>query len=95
MYDGSERVPLTMIWSKGLTVTHAPFYYDGITYDEFLVEECYRNYYHAILASKKIGYKSLKKQLEDGEIQSVPDEYKITCPFPEKCTAFSNLVRVA
>ena len=88
MYDGTAIIPATHEYKF-----ESPFYFDGITFDEYFVEQCY---YHAYIARKKmIGYKTLRKQLLDGDIQSIPDEYKISCPYPEKCTAYIDLVKVA
>jgi len=92
VYDGTDKVLPTMSWSSGLPVTYAPFYFNGMTNDEFFVEECYRNYYYARLAPNHMAYKTVRKQLEDGDIDSIPDEYKISCPYPEDCTAYSDLV---
>jgi len=86
VYDGTAIIPATHEYKF-----ESPYYFDGITYDEYFVEQCY---YHACIARKKI-YKTLRKQLLDGDIQSIPDEYKISCPFPEKCTAYMDLVKVA
>ena len=86
MYDGTAVVPATHEYKF-----ESPFYYDGITYDEYFVEQCY---YHAWIAQKIVEYKPLRNQLMDGDIQSVPEEYKISCPFPEDCSAFVDLVGV-
>jgi len=88
VYDGTVKVPV----ENGL-LFEKPFFYEGITYDEYFVEQCYL---HACIARQDmIGYKPLREQLIDGDIQSVPDEYKISCPYPESCTAFEDLVKVA
>ena len=88
MYYGTGVVPATHEYKF-----ESPFYFDGITYDEYFVEQCY---YHACIAGKKmIGYKPLRKQLIDGDIQSVPDVYKKLCPDPDNCTAFTELINVA
>ena len=88
MYDGTAIVPAIHEY-----MFESPFYFDGITYDEYFVEQCY---YYACLAHKEmIGYKTLRKQLIDGDIQSVPDEYKKLCPDPDSCTAFVKLIKAA
>ena len=86
MYDGTVKVPATHEYKF-----ESPFYFDGITYDEYFVEWCY---YSACIAGKKI-YKSLRDQLLDGDISFISDEYKKLCPYPEKCTAYIDLVKVA
>ena len=91
MYNGMEKVKPTDFWTMDAPASKAPFYYDGITYDEFYVE----SYYYGACSSMKKTYKSLRKQLVDGDITSIPDEYKALCPFPEKCTAFSDLIKAA
>ena len=97
MYNGLEKIPQeeapTLAWSGSFSgANRAPFYFDGMTWDEFFVEDCYYLYHHAKLARDLIPYKTIKKQLEDGDINSIPDEYKITCPFPENCTAYKELI---
>ena len=88
MYDGTAKVPATHEYKH-----ESPFYYDGITYDEYFVEWCYLS---ACIAHKKMTtYKSLRKQLIDGDITFISDEYKKLCPFPEKCMAFADLLKVA
>ena len=93
MYKGTEKVDATMFWICGAVASSAPFYFDGITYDEFLVEDSYRNYHHAKLAKQLYPYKIIRKQLEDGDIHSIPNEYKSLLPFPENCTAYANLLK--
>ena len=97
MYDGTQKVPVDMFWTfEGKqTASTAPFYFDGITFDEFFVEMFYYDYHHATLARKHIKYKPVRKQLEDGDISVIPSEYKFHLPFPEKCTAYIDLVKVA
>ena len=87
VYDGTVKVPVTHDYKF-----EKPFFFDGITEDEYIVEQCY---YHAWIASKnKIEYKPLRNQLIDGDIQNVPDEYKISCFDPDNCTAFAELIKV-
>ena len=88
MYNGRAKVPSTMEFTF-----EKPFYYDGITFDEFFVEMYY--YGSRNTPEKMMNYKPLRKQLEDGDIMSIPDEYKLLCPFPENCTAFSDLIKAA
>ena len=93
MYNGKEKVKSTDFWTLDAPASKAPFYYDGITFDEFFVEMYYfgsRN-----TPEKRINYKPLRKQLEDEDITNIPDEYKFLCPFPEECTAFSDLIKAA
>ena len=97
MYDGTQKVPVDMFWTfeGGQIASAAPFYFDGITFDEFFIEMFYYDYHHAILVPKYIKYKSVRKQLMDGDISEIPDEYKYHLPFPEKCTAYIDLIKVA
>ena len=88
VYDGTAIVPATHEYRF-----ESPFYFDGITYDEYFVEWCYHS--ACIACQKMVGYKPLREQLIDGDITFIPDEYKKLCPFPEKCTAFMDLVKVA
>ena len=83
VYNGREKIPQTAEFSF-----EKPFYCNGMTYDEYYVEWCY---YMAWIASREKPYKSLQKQLEDGDITSIPEEYKLLCPYPEICTAFEKL----
>lgn len=95
--DIFEKVADTPNWNgmQAVPATHeykfeSPFYFDGISYDEYFVEQCY---HHACIArSKMIGYKPLRKQIIDGDIQSIPDEFKISLPYPGNCTAYANLL---
>jgi len=93
VYNGVEKVLPTMFWISGATASNAPFYFDGITNDEFLIEQYYYGMYAG--ASKILNYKPLRKQLIDGDIMSIPDEYKKLCPYPENCKAFTDLLNVA
>ena len=97
MYDGTKKVPIDMFWTfEGRqTAPTAPFYFDGITFDEFYVEMFYYDYHRTVLARKHVKYKSVKKQLEDRDISEIPDEYKSHLPFPENCTAYKHLLKVA
>ena len=90
MHNGAEKILPTMFWTFEAPVSKAPFYYDGMTYDEYFVEM----YYFSIYATSA-KYKTLRKQLEDGDIINIPDEYKALCPHPDSCTAFRNLVKIA
>jgi len=85
-YDGRVKVPSTPEYRR-----EKPFYYEGITFDEYLVEWYY--FGSCNTPDKMINYKTLRKQLEDGDIKSIPDSYKILCPFPENCTAFEDLIK--
>ena len=84
MYDGKIKVPRTAEFTF-----EKPFYYDDMTYDEYYVEWCYYMLWSAL---RENPYKSLRKQLEDGDISSISNEYKVLCPYPENCTAFADLV---
>lgn len=86
MYNGKESVPATHEYKR-----ESPFYFDGISFDEYLVEQ---RYHHSCIARKKmIGYKTLREQILDGDIEEIPDEYKVSLPFPEECTAYSYLLK--
>ena len=88
MYDGTAKVPITHEYRF-----EKPFFYEGITFDEYFVEWCYHS---ACIAGKKMTtYKPLRKQLEDGDIITIPDEYKKLCPDPDNCTAYIELIKVA
>jgi len=95
VYNGLAEVSATMFWSFEAPAGKAPFYFDGVTFDEFFVEKCYHDYYMARIAPRGGKYKPLRKQLEDGDIASVPNEYKILCPDPDNCTAFNDLIKIA
>jgi len=85
VYNGKESVPATREYSH-----ESPFYFDGISYDEYFVEQTYRNY---CMANKiMVGYKTLRQQIIDGEIDSISDEFKLALPYPENCTAYSELL---
>ena len=84
-WDGMKEVPATHEFKH-----ENPFYFDGITYDEFLVEQCY---YHTCIAQNIIKYKTLREQIVDGDIYCIPDEYKVSLPYPETCTAYANLLK--
>ena len=88
MYNGAEKVPQTSEWRLEI-----PFYYDGITYDEYFIEWYYFDSCNTL--EKKLNYKPLRKQLEDGDITSIPNSYKALCPEPDKCTAFNDLLKIA
>ena len=88
MYDGTTKVPATHEYKF-----ESPYYFEGITYDEYFVEQCYLGY--CIANKKMVGYKTLREQLIDGDIKTIPDEYKISCPYPENCTAYRSLVLAA
>ena len=85
MYKGMEKVPSTSEWTF-----EKPFYYDGITYDEYFVEWYYFNTCNT--PEMRINYKSLRKQLEDENITNIPNSYKALCPEPDKCTAYQDLL---
>lgn len=62
-----------------------PFYYDGIGIDEWVTEKCYLAYW---IASKNTEedmgeYIPLRKQLELGLIDRIPEKYKISCLDPD------------
>ena len=86
MYNGTDKIPSTHEFKH-----EKPFYRDGMTYDEYFIESvCFSE---SIV--KKIKYKSVEQQLIDGDIHVIPDKYKISCPFPEKCTAYADLIKTA
>jgi len=85
-WNGMDKVPMTHEFKH-----ESPFYFDGITYDEYIVERCYHGM--CIVKKKMIGYKPLREQILDGDIQSIPDEYKVSLPYPENCTAYANLLK--
>ena len=87
MYNGRAAVPQTAEY-----FFEKPFYYNGITFDEYYVEWGYYMTWHA---THKKPYKPLREQLADGDIINIPDEYKVLCPYPGNCTAFEDLIRVA
>jgi len=88
VYDGTAKVPATHEYRF-----EKPFYFEGITFDEYFVEWCYHG--SCIARKEMVGYKPLRKQLIDGDIHSIPDEYKKLCPYPENCTAFMGLQKIA
>ena len=85
MYDGRSKMPSTPD-----VRLEKPFFYEGITCDEYFVEWRYFG-----SCNDMINYKPLRKQLEDGDIvfDKVPEKYKSLLPFPEKCTAFEDLLK--
>ena len=85
-WDGMKEVPATHEFKH-----ESPFYFDGITHDEYLVEGCY--YRYCIANQRMIGYKTLREQIIDGDIQSIPDDYKTSLPYPEACTAYAGLLK--
>ena len=54
MYNGREKVTPMGLWDF-----ERPFFYDGITYDEYFVELCYFSSRNT--AEKVINYKPLRK----------------------------------
>jgi len=88
VHDGMKCVPATHEY-----MFESPFYFDGITFDEYFIEQSYLGY--CIANKKMIGYKTLRKQLEDGDIDIIPDEFKISCLFPDNCTAYNDLIPTA
>lgn len=84
-WNGTESVPATYDYKH-----EKPFYFDGITFDEFLVEQCH---YHTCIAQSVIEYKPLREQIIDGDIQSIPEDYKVSLPYPENCTAYVELLK--
>jgi hypothetical protein len=95
VYNGREKVAASDFWTTEAPASKAPFYYDGITRDEFFVEQYYFLYYTAKLAPKLKAYKTLRRQLEDGDILGIPDGFKALCPDPNNCMAFLDLINVA
>ena len=81
-----------MIWCGGSTVAYAPYYFDGMTFDEYFIEDSYYSYRLSKPELRIKEYKSLRKQLEDGDIYSIPEECKTMLPYPEKCTAYKELL---
>mgnify|MGYP000312226922 FL=1 len=55
----------------------APFYYDGITLNEYMTELCYYMINFDLVKQGK--YKTLKQQLADGDISEIPEKYKALC----------------
>ena len=60
-----------------------PFFFEGITQDEYLTENTYFLEVIANSVGKAYDYKSLRQQLLDGEITEIPKKYKRFCIDPE------------
>lgn len=64
------------------TMMEYPFYYEGITQDEYISES---HYYNCCVANRfRDGkYQSLRQQLAKGLIKEIPKEYKQFCLNPD------------
>jgi len=83
VYNGTKKVPATHEY-----MFEKPFYYEGISYDEYFVEwVCFSE----SIVKNNI-YKSVKQQLIDGDIRTIPEKYLKLCPNPENCTAYLDLL---
>jgi hypothetical protein len=62
------------------SLKEAPFYYDGISQDEYITE---MHYYDDFLCNHNGSeYVPLRKQLKNGLIDKIPEEYKFFCLNP-------------